>query len=416
MSTEEKRPKLLILAFSPISRDARVQRQALALAPYFDVTLAGFGANPLPDHPEIHWYEVDFLGTSSKHQGLRKKWFAFWGRFFISAAHKYLQEFPYWRYGYHLAQSARFRVIYCNDLMTLPIGAEAIKHNKKAKLILDMHEYATREYEDNPEWKRYEQPMLINVMRRLSRKAHGTITVVESFVDLFHREFGMKKPIVVMNAPEKQEIPPKEKDNSDKIHLIHHGVAMKERQLEKMIRMMSTTDEKYVLHLMLVGEDQEYLTFLQNEADAIGRNNIIFEKPTNPREIVSKIAQYNIGLFILPPIIFNYEHALPNKFFDFIGAGLAIAIGPSPNMAKMINQHGMGWIADDFEPETMAKLLNSLSLEDIKAKKSASLKLSQTLTAETEMGKMVDLVCKVARIPSTAHHQVTSSKSVEISP
>jgi hypothetical protein len=398
MSKEEKRPKLLILAFSPISRDARVQRQALALAPHFEVTLAGFGANPLPDHPEIHWYEINTHGTRSKYHEFRKKWFAFWGRFLVSAANCYFRELPYWRYGCHLAQSARFRIIYCNDLITLPIGAEAIKHNKKAKLILDMHEYATREYEDNPEWKRYEQPLLKNVMRRLSRKAHGTITVLESFVDLFHREFGMRKPIVVMNAPEKQEIPTKNSEPSDKIHLIHHGGAVRSRQLERMIRMMRTTDERYVLHLMLVGEDQEYLTFLQNEADAIGRNNIIFEKPTNPREIVAKIAQYDMGLYILAPVTFNDQHALPNKFFDFIGAGLAIAIGPSPNMAKMINQHGMGWIADDFEPETMAKLLNSLSLDEIKAKKAASLELRRTLTSETEMGKMVDLVRKVAKV------------------
>ena len=55
-------------------------------------------------------------------------------------------------------------------------------------------------------------------------------------------------------------------------------------------------------------------------------------------EIVDTIAEYDIGLFILSPINFNYYHALPNKLFEFIQARLAIAVSPSPEMARIVHR------------------------------------------------------------------------------
>ena len=77
--------------------------------------------------------------------------------------------------------------------------------------------------------------------------------------------------------------------------------------------------------------------------------------------IVDTIAQYDIGLFLLSPANFNYYHALPNKLFEFVQARLAVAIGPSPEMARIVNDHDLGIVAPDFEPTTMAAHLNALT-------------------------------------------------------
>ena len=47
---------------------------------------------------------------------------------------------------------------------------------------------------------------------------------------------------------------------------------------------------------------------------------------------------YDVGLYLLPPTNFNQRYALPNKFFEFIQGRLAIAIGPSPEMAKLVER------------------------------------------------------------------------------
>src|SRR5262249_6418170 len=75
--------------------------------------------------------------------------------------------------------------------------------------------------------------------------------------------------------------------------------------------------------------------------------------------------QFDIGLFLLEPTNFNYLHALPNKLFEFIQARLAIAIGPSPEMARIVRESKLGVVSADFRPESLAHLLNALTADDI---------------------------------------------------
>ena len=70
-------------------------------------------------------------------------------------------------------------------------------------------------------------------------------------------------------------------------------------------------------------------------------------------------------LFLLEPTNFNYLHALPNKFFEFIQARLAVAIGPSPEMEQLATGHGFGIVAPSFEPQELAARISSLSAQDI---------------------------------------------------
>ena len=41
----------------------------------------------------------------------------------------------------------------------------------------------------------------------------------------------------------------------------------------------------------------------------------------------------DVGVFCMPPINVNARYALPNKFFDFVQARLAVAVGPAEEMA-----------------------------------------------------------------------------------
>ena len=397
------RPRLLLLAFSRVESDARVLRQARYLAPHFDVTLAGFGKKPavLADVAGLDWFELGMKATESR-------WDVYWRRaaawlarvhpWFLSV---YCRHVPYMRFAWHLAQTARYRVIYCNDVDTLPMAAAALKSNGFAKIIFDVHDYSTRQSHESAYWRWERKPFVTAILNHLARRAHGTVTVVESFVPILHREFRMKKPLVVWNAPELVPLPARPAPDG-KIHLIHHGGCLSLRKLELMIHMMAHAGDRYVLHMMLTRSEPAYLDFLKQEAAKLPAGTVVFEDPVLPHQIVPEISRYDIGVFLLPPVTFNYEHALPNKFFDFMGAGLAIMVGPSPNMASMVREHGLGWVTEDFEPETMGRMLAGLSEEDISAKRRASLEAREKFNAATEMAKLVALVKKVAHSKQSA--------------
>jgi len=109
-------------------------------------------------------------------------------------------------------------------------------------------------------------------------------------------------------------------------------------------------------------------------------------------EIAKNTNNYDIGLFLLSPDSFSYRMALPNKFFEFIQARLAVAIWPSPEMARLVKEYSCGIVSDDFSIESMAEKLNALSKEDIMAFKMNSHNAAGQLCAEKNKDKFLSIV------------------------
>jgi glycosyltransferase involved in cell wall biosynthesis len=138
---------------------------------------------------------------------------------------------------------------------------------------------------------------------------------------------------------------------------------------------------------------------LKQKARISAADRITFRSPVSPQEIPETINAYDIGLFLLPPVNFNRVHALPNKLFEFIMAGLAIAIGPSPEMARIVRAYRLGIVADTFEPADLAQRLNALTPEEINAMKRHSLNAAKRFSADAEMGKLLAIYRRVLAEP-----------------
>ena len=109
-------------------------------------------------------------------------------------------------------------------------------------------------------------------------------------------------------------------------------------------------------------------------------------------DISKFISQFDIGIFILEPYIFNYQFALPNKFFEFIQARLAIAIGPSPEMSRIVINNELGVISPDFSSESMAKSLEGITKEDLQRYKLNAHSAAMIYCAETNKDLMINII------------------------
>ena len=174
------------------------------------------------------------------------------------------------------------------------------------------------------------------------------------------------------------------------MRMIHHGAAAPSRGIETMIEMMRHVDERFHLDLMLVPLSLPYLEKLSVLARKVPRTRII--PPVAMQDLVPAGNDYDIGLYLLRPSSFNNLHALPNKFFEFIQARLAVAIGPSPEMARIVRQFDCGIVADDFAPATLACALNSLTAADVDRMKAGSEKAAHVYTAENNAEKVREIV------------------------
>jgi glycosyltransferase involved in cell wall biosynthesis len=152
---------------------------------------------------------------------------------------------------------------------------------------------------------------------------------------------------------------------------------------------MQFLDDRFELNLMLVG-DTDYIASLKQLAAS--HSNVNFLPPIGTKEIASFTNQFDVGIYSLPPTNFNNEHALPNKFFEYIQARLAIVIAPSPEMVRLVKQYELGVVAEDFSPRGMAHAIRGLTVEQIDQFKANASKHAYELSAEKNRELFMELI------------------------
>jgi hypothetical protein len=339
-------------------------RQIQSIESRFDLTVAGFGVKPSGN---FAFHDVGAAPASFPVK-LIKAFLLFCG----------LNELYYWRMSYvrnalAALQGFRFDLVIANDVNT---AALALRIADGAPVLLDAHEYSPREFEDLWRWRLFYQRFYTHLCKRYLPQVAGMTTVCHGIAKEY-RQFGVN-PVVISNCPVAQDLPIRQV-NPQQIRLVHHGVSIPSRRLELMLEMMKFLDERYTLDLMLVESSATYMRHLRALASTDSR--IRFRDPVPMQQIPNSINDCDIGLFLLPPVNFNYAMALPNKFFEFVQARLAVAIGPSPEMVRLAKQYGFGIISDSFEPRDLATRIVSLSASDIDALKSKSDIASRELNA-----------------------------------
>ena len=109
-------------------------------------------------------------------------------------------------------------------------------------------------------------------------------------------------------------------------------------------------------------------------------------------ELLSFANTYDVGVFLLPARFPNQVHVLPNKLFDYIQARLAVAIGPSQEMAAVVREWDCGVISESFTVEAFAASLAELNVDEVGRLKANSDRAAHVLTAEHNRSVVLEVV------------------------
>lgn len=341
-------------------------RQVRLLEHLHEVTVVGYGQPPEAD--------IEFVPVSKPPAGWLLK--GYWaGLLLLRAFDRYYRGLPQVVQARSRLSDRRFDLVIANDISALPLALEVARGQP---VLMDAHEYSPREFDDRLVWRVLFANYYDHLCRSCLPRASSMTTVCEGIAAEYRNRYGVSSR-VVYNAPALADLTPTAVDGT-RIRLIHHGAAIASRHLELMIQMMDHLDERFSLDLMLMPSDPAYLNRLKTLAAS--RPRVRFMEPVPMEQICMAINDHDIGVFLLPPVNFNYAHALPNKFFEFIQARLAVAIGPSPEMARLVQQHGCGVVADSFEPLALAEAIRALDAQTVTSFKQASDRAARELNYE----------------------------------
>jgi len=378
---------ILIYSESDLTTDPRVMRQISTLKNNYKVI--GLGTK-VPERSEVKYKKIDShgiaAGTSNRFKTIVRR-FGF--EYAIAYTTCWVLEkagilFPLKdvlermvirkRSGSYINAIAADLII-ANDLSALAI---CVANARGRPVLYDAHEYSPGQYPSNKK-TRGRRKYSKYILKKYLPKVSGFITVGRKIAERYRKEYYVD-PVIILNAPEYKNLVPS-KIVKNRIRLVHHGIAARGRFLEKMIETVKLLDKRFELDFYLMSNDPGYLQELKNVAR--NERRIRFLAPVPMLEIAEILNEYDIGIYLLPPTCTNQRLALPNKIFEFIQARLAIAIGPSPEMALLVNEKNIGVIADSFEPESMAKAMNKLDEKKIEKFKENSHKCALEFSAET---------------------------------
>jgi len=363
--------RILLLSFTDISRDPRVRRHIDALRTEHDVVTCGRGpaADGVVEHLQINdaaWHlPLSPLGIAAL---LARRHDAAYGR--IPA----VQE----------ARAAlgdqRFDLVIANDAVTLPV---ALGIARSRPVLADLHEFAPLEMEEDWRWRLLLQRFATWLCATYLPQVAAVTTVSPGLAERYHRDYGVTPTVVTNAGPTRTSVP--DRPTRMPVRVVHAGNANPNRGIDVMIEAAAGLENICLdLYLVEVPRAGRYLDRLREMASS--SPNVRVLDPVLMAEVVPTLESYDVGLYALQPTSFNNLHALPNKLFDFVQAGLAIVIGPSPDMASLVHAHGLGLVADSFRMEDVRRVLASLSADGVDAcranARSARHALSSSVQAE----------------------------------
>ncbi len=245
-----------------------------------------------------------------------------------------------------------------NDLDTLSASYLAAQI-RGVKLIYDSHEFFTQ------------VPELINrkiiqsiwkwTEHRIVPHLEYAVTVSYSIAEIYRRLHGTRFR-VVRNVSVKRTPPEnrKIKKDGEKQVIIYQGALNVGRGLELMIDTMNYIDNA-VLVIAGTGDIEKELH--RRVLDSGLSDKVIFKGRMAPEDLYPLTWSADIGISLEEDLGLNYRYALPNKLFDYVQCRVPVLCSNLPEMAKIVETHGIGVVVRNREPERLAKIIRFMLAE-----------------------------------------------------
>lgn len=260
----------------------------------------------------------------------------------------------------------KFDVIWANDLPTL-FPAYRLKKKFNAKLIYDSHEIYTETINqffprNTKGIKKVVFDSLILFMRthgkyverKLIKKVNQFITVNQSLLDYFKKEYGIQTGEVIMNLPrlsdsENQPSPYNFRLmynwTAEQKILLYQGALNEGRGLKLLIDVLESLPKKYCL--VIIGEGSLKSELQRRVAQKQLENRVQFMDAISLSKLPSYTKGADIGINLLEDFNLSKKLASPNKLFEYIHSGIPVLGTATIENVRVVKRFKIGEICDN---------------------------------------------------------------------
>lgn len=282
-----------------------------------------------------------------------------------------------------------------NDWNVVPI-VQRIARQQGVLYAYDTHELAIDEYAHRWRWRLIQRPVIAAVERMGIAGASVTSCVSQGIANRLQQVYGLpEKPLLIRNMPHYEPHP--YRPCGDRVEVLYHGVVNVGRGLEACIDSVGSWRPEFRLTIRGPGP-ADYLQALGARIEAAGLGDRVVLAPSVPMiDLVKEAARFDVGLFALPGHSQQNVHVLPNKFFEYTMAGLALCVSDLPEMTALLQQHDLGRLIPEVTPQAIADAINGFDRSTIEVCKARSLEAAKVLNWEAEADRLFAAIEQAVR-------------------
>lgn len=347
-----------MLLFKDIHFDARVQREAIALAETGHVVyiacLQVYNSQPTFLHENIHYlrYKLSVKrharsaiksGHSSISTILTSKVQTITRKLFKDI----IANIEFCRLIKKDVASKSINVVHCHDLNTLWIGVTLSRY-LKTPLIYDSHELFNEMVGKNKLEKR-----IGYFLEKLLIKGINHLIVVNEFAQHeFLKRYGALDVTILQNIPIVTDVGvaelPKEENYWRKKYnlsqttkvLLYQGGLTPERGIEESIEALKLLPDEFVLVLLGEGRSEKSLKLLVSSLGL--ENRVFFHEQVPANHILWYTKQADIGLVVYKNTCLNNFISTPNKIFEYMLAEIPTIASNHPGKMYIVENEQTG--------------------------------------------------------------------------
>lgn len=252
-------------------------------------------------------------------------------------------------------------LIVSSDLPGL-VGANIAARRLGVPHLHDCHEL----YLESTTLRPYERTVLWPVEKTYMRRADAVVIVNETIRDEYEKRYGVRGTVLRNAAPAvAQEI------RTNPINLralagipqssrvvLYQGGLMPGRGLDVCVRAAAGFADG--VHLVFIGKGKmlEELTALAEDLGVTDR--VHFLPAVEPAELPAYTVAADVGVIPYQPVSRNNEYALPNKVFEYTGAGIPFVAADLRELRRIATSAQCGEVYDPFDPEKLAAAVSDV--------------------------------------------------------
>jgi glycosyltransferase involved in cell wall biosynthesis len=266
---------------------------------------------------------------------------------------------------------------------------------RKSILIYDAHEYYAGHtlFENHP----LRRAFWLNMERWIIPCLNTAITVSEPLADLFKQRYSRLRRIEVIRSLPSMQIMEKPGGvnhlrNNKYSLIVFHGYFLPGRALEKMIAALAEL-KSLSCRLALIGEGP-LQNSLQNLIVKYGlEETVIFHPMIATKELIPFIAGADLGLVLSEPDCLNSSYALPNKFFEYIMAGVPALTSDIPTLRMYVDKYDIGRAINPENARNIAEAIREMlsDPDQLKVWKTNCISAARELNWENESYRLMKM-------------------------